>query len=33
MEGYDFVLGGGVDSPLKTKAIKAANDSDNIGIT
>jgi hypothetical protein len=32
MEGYDFVSGQG-DSPLKTKAIKAANDSENIGIT
>lgn len=31
MEGYDFVSG--VESPLKTKAIKAANDSENIGIT
>jgi hypothetical protein len=31
MEGYDFISNFG-DSPIKAKAVKAANDSDNIGI-
>ncbi len=34
MEGYDFVSGMSNDSPLKTvRTVKAANDSENVGIT
>ncbi len=32
MEGYDYVQGSG-DSPMKPRAVKAANDSENLGMT
>lgn len=32
MEGYDYITAAS-DSPMKPKVVKAANDSENLGMT